>query len=159
MADPWEDRIDREADRFAQHPWRSAFRWWMALLAVIVVVAVTWGIVSWVGSWGGTAKRLTGPAHSEQQVTAVLNDWTSMQAAAANVCQVRDSQRDRRDPTIVERPEFAYAAQYRQIKADYDRRMANFFEAAVTRHLPIPAGLRGYPREAPSLPEMERSVC
>lgn len=123
----------------------------LAIVGAVIVTVVLLIVVGLAAGWiGGTAETVSFD-HSKEQTTVVLDDWQSMKAAAANACEAGDSQQQSGDPTLVERPGFAYRAKYRQIKVDYDRRMGNFFEAANTRRLPIPDALHGLPREAPSL--------
>jgi hypothetical protein len=153
------DLLDRQARNLADRPRRTLVKWAVIFVVGILVLGGVGGCVAWVSSWGGEARRLTGPRHSEQQVTAVLRAWTGLEAAAGNACAAKNSPPDSRGPTLVEDPELAYSSKYREIKADYDRMMNNFFEAAVTRNLPIPAGLKGYPRRAPTLPVMKKKVC
>lgn len=157
--DRLERRAEREAGSLADRPGRTVVKWLIALAVLVLVSSAIFGVVSWISSWGGEAKRLTGPEHSREQVTAVLQDWNELQASAGNVCQAGEGRGGASDPTLIEHPEFAYAAQYRRIAADYSRRMSNFFEAAVTRKLPIPDSIGNLPRSAPSLTQMERRVC
>lgn len=156
--DIWAARAEREYDRITQHPKRTIGRYFAWALGIIIALAILGGVIGWIGSWGGTAARLTGPAHSEEQVTAVLGDWTSLQATAGNVCDAKNSA-GADGPQLVEDPAFAYRATYRRTKADYDRRMSNLFEAYVTRHLPLPGSIQDLPQTAPTLNEMTAKVC
>lgn len=124
---------------------------------IVVVVAIL--IIGWVTSWGGKEAELTGPEHSQEQTTAVLDDWTSLHAQAQTYCQLKESKPSNGDPTLVEHPEVAYAAKYRSTEADYDRRMNNFFEAYQTRHIPLPGALRSLPRTSPTLSEAKVKWC
>jgi hypothetical protein len=123
------------------------------------VCGVVFGVIGWIGSWGDEVGRVIGPQNSREQTTAVLDDVQSMKATAGNICSVRDAKTDENSPTLVEDPAFAYKATYRRIAADYNRRMSNFFEAAVTKRLPIPDALSGLPREAPSLSQALQEAC
>lgn len=144
---------DRQAEAFSDRPKRTALKWFLGLLAVIAVVGIIGGVFGLFGAWFGETKRLAGPQHSREQVTAVLDLSTSMEATAGNVCGAVNSRSTQDSPTLVEDPAFAYKAMYRKLKAEYDRRMGNFFEAAVTRKLPIPAAIGGLPKRAPTLEE------
>lgn len=155
MAD---DRWDSRASEFERRPWRTSFKWGAAFLALVFCLGIVWGVLSWASSWGGEAKRITGPDNSREQTTAVLADWRGLQAAAGNACDAKTNA-GTDSPTLVEDPTLAYRATYRRIKADYDRRMGNLFEAAATRKLPLPDALGGMPREAPNLTAMQREVC
>jgi len=153
----WEDRADRAYTSVTEHPVRSSAKWFAVALVIGIVLAIVVGVINWFGAWGGTAAKLTGPQHTEEQTTAVLDDWTSMKAAAGNVCDAKASAGN--GPTLVEDLALAYRATYRRIEADYDRRMSNLFEAYVTRNLPLPGTLRGLPRVAPTLGEMVKEEC
>ena len=157
------DRLDRRAEReagnLADRPGRTVLKWIAAFAAFCVVCGVVFGIIGWVGSWGDEVGRVTGAQNSREQTTAVLDDVESMKAAAGNICSAQNAKSDENSPTLVEDPAFAYKATYRRIAADYNRRMSNFFEAAVTRQLPIPAALGGLPRTAPSLSQALEEAC
>lgn len=152
------DYADRQAGNLADNPRRTLIRWGLALLALVAVLWVGGCALGFIGDWGNEAKRTVGVKNSREQTTAVLDDWTSMEAAAGNACQAASSKGSTNDPLIIEKPEFAYAAKYRDIKRDYDRRMGNFFEARNVRNVPIPGALHGYPQRAPSLKQMQDRV-
>lgn len=161
--EPWEDRaeaaVDREAERFVSHPRRTLARWALWIVTVSVAVGLFGGALHWVGPWGGEAGRVTGVENVKEQNTRLLDDWEQMQAAAENVCDVRVTAQGQDNPTLLEDPTVAYRATYRRIKADYDRRMANLFEAQAVRNLHLPSNLRGLPREAPTLQEATAAIC
>lgn len=150
---------DRKAGELASRPGRTILKWVVSITVIILCASVVFGAISWVGSWGNEVKEKTGPRHSEQAVTAVLQDWTNLQASAQNYCQAKESASSADDPVLIERPALAYAATYRSTEASYDRQMNNFFEAYLTRHLPIPGGLKDLPRTAPSLKEAQEKWC
>lgn len=155
----WEDRAERAYTDFTDRPGRTTAKWLVAVLAVAIVLAVVGGIIGFVGDWGGEAKRVASPDNVREQNTAVIENWEGMQAAAVNACNAKDSAQDKNDPTLVEDPALAYKATYRRQRADYNRRMANLYEAQAVRNLPLPSNLRSYPKVAPSLEEMQRDVC
>ena len=68
--------------------------------------------------------------------------WCSTKATAGNVCSVRNAARGDASPILVEAPAFAYEATYRRIKATYDRRMSNLFEARAGQRPAPPVGPR-----------------
>lgn len=158
--DMWGDRYERSSQSAAAHPFAFVVKAMLVLAVLILVGGVIFGAASWIGGWGSEAARVTGAQNTREQTTAVLDDEQAMIAAAGNACDAKSSSsNDGTDPTLVEKPDFAYRAQYRRIKADYDRRMNNLFEAAFTRHIPLPDTLHGLPRYAPSLREREAQVC
>lgn len=128
-------------------------------VALVVCLWIGGCAIGVVGSWGDKEKDIVGADHSDAQVTAVLDDWTNLQASASNYCDAKDSVSGDDDPQLVEKPGLAYAGAYRRTKADYDRRQNNFFEAYQTRHIPIPGGLRGLPKTAPTLREAQDKWC
>lgn len=144
-------RADRLAGDIADKPKRTAAKVLACVLIFVVVCAATMGVISWVGSWGGEAARVTGVENVRAQHTAIIGDWQAMQAAAANACQVK-AKAGEGDPTLIEAPDLAYAAKYRSIAADYNRRQANLFEGRLV-------GPAGYARVAPTLKVTQAEVC
>ncbi len=160
MARPrYEDRWEERAERFSEHPWRVGLKWLAAFAVFCLVVSAIFGAVSWVSSWGGEAKRITSPQNVREQNTAIVEDYEAMDAAAANACGAKTAAQGEDDPTLVEDPALAYKATYRRIRVDYNRRMANLYEAQAVRHLPLPSNLRSYPEVAPTLEQKMAEVC
>jgi hypothetical protein len=155
----WGERGDREAVRFERRPWRTAGWWFATALVIVLVLGAGFGLVAWISDWGGEAARITNPDNVREQNTAILDAWESLQATAGNVCSVRNAVRGDASPTLVEDPAFAFEATYRRIKATYDRRMSNLFEARAVRDLPLPSDLDGLPRRAPILEGVLRRTC
>lgn len=147
-------------DNVVAHPWKWVWR----AVAAVVVISVAVVVLGLAGGWFSGTANLVSFGHSEEETTAVLSDWTQMQAAACNWADAKDTKSGPDDPTLVEDPAFAYAATYRNIKADYDRRVNNLFEAYLTRKLPIPGALGNLPNPAPALnaeakDEVRNNVC
>lgn len=159
----WEERAERRyekaADDLTYRPGWTIGKWIAAFFAFILIISLIGGCVHYAGSWVHETKRVVSVPNVRAQTTAVLNDWTSMQAAAQNACDAKTAAHEDGDPTLVEDPALAYKAVYRRIEADYNRRMQNFFEAAEAKRLPLPDGIHGYPRTAPSLKAMQAEVC
>lgn len=154
----WEARADRAYSNFTNRPGWTAAKWIGGFIAICIALSLVFGLISWVGSWGGEAKRVTSPQNVREQNTAIIDDYQSMEAAAANACGAKTSAGEG-DPTLVEDPALAYKATYRRIRVDYNRRMANLYEAQAVRHLPLPSNLRSYPEVAPTLEEKLVEVC
>jgi hypothetical protein len=150
----WEDRAEREADRFGDRPVRTGIRWGLGVIAVVVVLAVVIGVIGWIGNWFNTAAEVAGPENVKAQYHAVIEDWNAMEAAAENACGAENSKGSRQSPTLLEDPALAYKAKYRQIVVDYNRRQANIFEAKV-----VGPSFNEYPQRAPTLTEMQARVC
>lgn len=148
----WEDRADRAYTRFTDRPGWTLAKWAGAAIGVIVAIAVLGSVLGFIGSWGGEAKRIASPDNVREQNTQIIDAWESMAAAAENACAARAAAgREDGDPTLVEDPSLAYAATYRRIRAGYNRRMANLYEAQLVRKVPLPSNLRSYPERAPTL--------
>lgn len=152
----WEDRADRQYSNFTNRPKWTAFKWLMGIIAVCVVIGIIFGLVSWISSWGSEAARVTGVENTRTQAFALRDDYRSLEATAGNACDAKSSTHSKDDPTLVEKPDFAYRAKYRDIARDYNRRMDNAFEAGWVRHYPF---LNDLPREAPGLTQMQAQVC
>lgn len=168
--DPWserqaraEDRAGAEYDRFERRPVWTGLGWFVKLCAILVALSLIGGLLfgvgSWVSSWGGEAKRIASPANVREQNTQIIQDYNDLEAAAQNVCAAKSATGAKGDPTLLEDPAFAYKASYRRIRVDYDRRMANLYEAQLVRKLPLPSNLRSYPKVAPQLAAMMKEVC
>lgn len=158
MPRSWDDR----ADEFEARPLRTAFKWLLGVALLLLLVMAILTPFNAGFAWLQEGARIAGPDNSREQTTAVLDDEKGMVAQAGNVCDIdrAGNTASPNDPQIVGgSPRFQYAALYRRLKADYDRRMANFFEANVTRSLPIPSALGGLPKEAPPLEQRLRDLC
>lgn len=152
----WEKRAQNAEDKFTAHPVRYAGKWFLAFIALCAVVGIIFGVVSWVGSWGSTVARVSGAGNTEAQANYLFQAHNSLKAIAANVCGVVNAKKGESDPTLIEDPAFAYKAQYRDLKAQYDSRMDNFFQANLVRNYPM---LNGLPRREPSLEEATAVLC
>jgi hypothetical protein len=155
----WEDRTERVYASFSDHPVRTGVKWYFIALGIVISLAIVGGIVSYVGSWGSESKRVASPENVREQNTQIIEDYESLKAAASNACGVSTGAKSSDDPTLVENPALAYEATYRRIEVDYNRRMANLYEAQAVRKLPLPSNLRSYPEVAPTLKEMQAQVC
>jgi len=163
VSDPRDERWLRRGDRAYQdltdRPFRTGAKGIAFLLIGGLLLAAAFGVANWIGAWGGEAKRVASPQNVREQNTSVIGDWEALQQQAGNACDAKSQAGGEGSPTLVEDPEFAYAATYRSTAADYNRRMANLYEAQTIRNLPLPSNLKSYPRTAPSLRSMKRSVC
>lgn len=156
----WADRADRTADRaydaVTYHPWRTVIK----VIAGLFLLSFIVGVIGFVSDYGSEAKRTVSVPNAREQTTRILDLEESMVATAGNYCSAKESKRDPNiDPTLVESPSFAYAATYRAQKAEYDRRMENFFEASNVRHIPLPGSIRHLPQDAPPLEERAAAIC
>lgn len=141
----WEARGQKWGNRLTAHP----LLWGIGgLVALIVTVAV----LGFVIGWFNTAASIVSPQNVKTQYHAVIEDYESLKAEAANACAVKDAARNESSPTFLEDPAIAYEAKYRQTAIDYNRRQKNIFEAGIV-------GPGGYPKEAPTLTEMQAQVC
>lgn len=151
----WDDR----ADRFEDRPLWESFKWILGACLVVLAVMVILTPLGWGFGWFKGTAEVTGFDNTRQQATALRDDYTSLQATAGNVCDVQRAgdTTSANDPQIIGGTAgFQYRANYRRIKADYDRRMSNAFEAGWVRKYPV---LSDLPRQAPSLAQMKHKVC
>lgn len=135
LADRTESYLDRKAGQLADHPWLTAIKW----LLIVLVLALVFSGIGWLSGWFGEAKQVTGPANVSTQYAGVIQDWQDMISATQNACSAQQAAKSDSDPTLVEDPSVAYAATYRRIRSDFNRRQQNIFEAEKV-------GPRGYPR-------------
>lgn len=151
----WEGRADNFYTEATDHPISLTIK----VVIGIILLSIVLGVVGCAGGWFSGTKELVTFQHTKEQTTIVLLDWTQMQAAACNALGAQDAKHSSDDPSLLEDPSLSYKAIYRNIKADYDRRMSNFFEARETRHIPIPGNIGQLPQIAPSLTEAEAQFC
>ncbi|HTU15661.1 MAG TPA: hypothetical protein VMF31_10710 [Solirubrobacterales bacterium] len=126
-----------------------AFKYTAAAIGVFLVVFLGLSALGFGLSWFNTGKDIVSPENVKTQYAAVIEGYESLEATAANACAATGAETDN---TLLEDPEFAYAAQYRKVAIDYNRRTANVFEAGKV-------GPPGYPDRAPALAEMQAKVC
>lgn len=157
--DKWDERANRYARDFEDRPFWTGGKVLGAILAVVIVLSIVGGLLSFVGGHADAVKKSVSSPNVVEQNRAIIEDYTQMQAAAANACQAAESKSEEGDPTIVENPALAYNATYRRLQADYDRRMANLYEASLAREFPVPSNLKSYPKVAPTLKAMQAEVC
>ena len=158
----WEERADRAYTNVTDRPGRTLTKWFLIALALILALSILGGIIAYVGSWGEEAKRVTSPENVRDQNTEIIRDWEAMESTAKIACRAKaagTSEKEEGDPTILEDPSVAYESNYETPRQDYDRRMANLYEAQAVRGLPLPSNLRSYPKVAPTLEEMQAQVC
>lgn len=138
-------------DAFDERPLWTTFKYGLAACLLILAIGAVLIPFGWGFAWLNESARITGPGNTRDQSAAIIGNWNELKATAGNVCAAKSNGGSgSNDPQLLEDPAFAYKATYRRIKADYDRRMANLFEAGLVRHYP---NLNGYPRTAPTLKE------
>lgn len=152
-----DDRLEREGEALGARPVGTSIRWGLAVLAIVVVLAIAGGIAHFALGWLGAAGDVVGPGNVKTQYAAVIGDWQALEQEAANACAAKNAAANGSSPTLLEDPAFAYAAKYRSTAADYNRRMANVFEAGLVG--PSNCGDVGCPRLAPTLATMQQRVC
>lgn len=155
----WEARADRAYSDLTERPKRTVLKWVAVVVAIVLAIGLVGGCVSWIGGYGQEAKRVTGVENVRDQNTRVIELWQGMEAAAANACGAQSASKEDGDPTLIEDPALAYKATYRTQRAEYNRRMANLYEAQAVRGLPLPSNLRSYPEVAPPLEQKMAEVC
>lgn len=166
----WRERGERSynkiADDITYRPGRTIAKW---VVGFLLLVAVLWVGGCALGLVGDTAdvgnsyrkeiKRTVSAPNVAEQNRAIIEDYESLEAAAANACGAATAAKQDGDPTLVEDPALAYKATYRRIRVDYNRRMANLYEAQAVRGLPLPSNLKSYPKVAPTVEQKMQEVC
>lgn len=155
----WEDRADRLYSQATYSPGKLILKIVLAVILVSLVLGFIGCVTGIIGGYGNEAKRVVGVENVKEQNTAIIEDWESMEAAAANACGAKTAAKESGDPVLVEDPALAYKATYRRIRVDYNRRMANLYEAQAVRGLPLPHNLKSYPKIAPTVEEKMAEVC
>lgn len=151
----WEERGDKLYSDLTYKPKRTVAKWFFWTLGVVLAISLLFGAIRWIGSWGSEAARVTGVENTREQYQALIGGYENLKAAAINSCNAGDGEVSDAGPTLLEDPTVAYAATYNRIAADYNRRFANWFEAGGLL-VDLPSE---YPREAPTLEEMQAQVC
>ena len=148
----FEDKFVNQTEKFSKNPVKQSLKVLLIVFAIFIGISIAGGVMGLAGGWFNKAVEVTGPANVSSQYQAVINDYKAMEAAAMNTCDVTNSPAEDSDPMLIEDPAFAYRAQYRRIAVDYNTRQNNIFQAKLV-------GPKGYPRNAPSLEEMQAKVC
>ncbi|QNL30526.1 membrane protein [Gordonia phage SpeedDemon] len=99
-----------------------------------------------IGGYANKAGEVVGVENVETQHTQIIERFSALQDAANNACAAGQTNAGNGGPLLVEDPALAYAATYFNIRTDYNRRMANIFEAKIV----APSG---YPKEIPAFPQ------
>jgi hypothetical protein len=146
-----EDKARRAGESVVDHPWRSFFKALGVVVVIVVVIGAVGGVVGWAAGWFNGAAEVTGFQNTKNQNTAVIGLYKSLEAQAANVCEVGETEAPE-GTIITESPSFAYAAKYRETAAIYNRRQQNLFEAGIV-------GPPSLPDTAPTLKEMMAEIC
>lgn len=141
MRSPWDGRLGEWVHDFDRRPYRTGWKWFWGILGTALLVGIVFTVVGFANSWWQKGVEIISPVNVEKQFTRVIDNWESLYAAAENACLAKSSMSEN-SPTFVESPEQAYAATFRKIVVDYNRRQANLFEAGVV-------GPPGYPSEIP----------
>lgn len=137
----WEDRGDRYYNEFEARPYRTGWKWFWGILGTVILLSIIFGVLNFAGVWANKGVEIVSPKNVEKQYARVIDNWEALYASAENACiAIRETDED--SPTFVENPEQAYAATFRRIVVDYNRRQANLFEAGIV-------GPPGYPKEVP----------
>jgi hypothetical protein len=146
-----DDRLTDQADRFYNDPVKTTGKWLALAVTAIILLAIALGIGNFACGWFNKAAEVAGPENVSAQYAAVIEGWESLEAAALNACAAKNNPDT--ESTLIEDPAFAYAATYRKIAVDYNRRQKNIFEAKV-----VGPDKKVYPEEAPTLEEMQRKL-
>lgn len=113
----------------------------LKLIGVILAFVIVIGFIGFVAGWFNKGKEIVGPENVEQQFSVVITHYESLIAASENACQVQEAgtgESSDRDPTLIEGPELAYAAQYRKIEAKYISTVDDAFKAGIVKPFGYP---------------------
>jgi hypothetical protein len=135
----------RESDFYDEQ--NGVIRFWKifwTVVGVVVVISLVFGVIGFFGGWFSEGKRIVSPTNVKAQHTAIIENWETAITSSRNACSVGNPDKEEGDPTLVEDPALAYAATYRRVVVDYNRRQKNLFESRLV-------GPSGYPREIPRL--------
>lgn len=112
-------------------------------VGVLIVLLIGVAGCNYAVSWGDKAAEVVSPENVEIQYTQVIEKFEALQDAANNACTASTVAKADGNPLLIEDPAQAYAATYRNIRTDYNRRQANLFEAKVV-------GPSVYPKQIPA---------
>jgi hypothetical protein len=147
--DIWAERGQRAADKWTDHPIRQSLKWLAIILVGIFVLGFVSNTLGFVSLWGNEVKRVVSPDNVRTQFGVLYDNYEALESIAGNVCAAQDVQTNN---TLLESPEFAYAAQYRRVEAQYNARSRDIFQGKVV-------GPPDLPKTAPTLEEMKVNVC
>lgn len=130
-------------------------KWYLWLLALIVLAGMVGGIVSWVGGWAAVPVRVTSAENVQKQWEFAYRYDESLQAAARQVCSAEkgvaesssDTERTQRRSQAL-----AYEQNYARIEAEFNAKLRNAFEAKYVAPPDVP-------KRASTLTEMKAKVC
>lgn len=118
-----------------------------SIIGVIVALSVIFGLIGLGAGWFNKAVETVSPEHVQGQYDLVIRDWNALTTTADNACEAQtQSSADPNNPTLVESPQLAYAATYRNIRQAYNSAWQNIFDAKLV-------GPAGYPRNIPNYTE------
>lgn len=146
----WEDRVNTQYGKFTRHPFLYILKWVAIILVGFIILGAAGKTIGFFGGWANEAVKVVSPANVTEQYDVLYTKYEALQAAACNAKNAENVAQT--DNLLVESPEFAYAAQYRQISVDYNARYANIFKAKLV-------GPKDLPPRAPTLLEMQNQVC
>ena len=139
----YEDRFEHAMKR----PIRTSTKWFFIVLAVFIVLAIIFSVIGYANNWGRKAAEVLGPDNVQAQFAVVIENWEALTVTSDNACLVGSGKAgDSNSPLLVESPVLAYAATYRNVRAEYNAAFADIFKAGVV-------GPPGYPREIPNYEE------
>ncbi len=153
--DGWDrlgDRLDNKAGDLAdsKHPILKIGLWILGLIVVGLVISFVVGWISFANSYVNAGRQIISPENISKQYALVIGDWQGLLTATGNACSAVNAAPNSNSPTLVENPAFAYAAQARTIRSDYNRRQHNLFESKLV-------GPKGYPATVPDQQLMDQA--
>ena len=124
-------------------------------VGILVLLVVAFTALGLVFGWIGGAASVASVDNVKAQYQFAYQDLNSLKATAANACQQREFLADPSispDEKTADRAHLsAYEQNYVRIKAEYDARVQNVFQAKLVKPSDVPL-------EAPTLAEAEAAV-
>lgn len=134
--------------------WGLGARWLAAIVGLVVVLALVFGVLGVLLGWYQAARDVVSPENVRAQYQDAYGNYEALRATAGNVCAAKaavaaETVPDAKSQRMSE--ELAYEQNYRRIAAAYDAAYDNAFAA---KHV----GPSDLPRTAPSLAHALRTA-
>jgi hypothetical protein len=149
-----DEEWERRYDAASRSPWKTALKVGIGCILVFFALMTVAGVAGWGFGFFQKTAEVTGADNTEEQFNALIQGYEDLKVAAENACQAKGSEQSEAGATLLEDPDLAYDALYRQAAAEYNARFDNWFQAGGLI-IDLPAQ---YPRDAPTLPEMQQQL-
>lgn len=139
-----------KTDPYAIKPVRAM----LYILALLMAVFTVLLVLRAVFGWGDKAAEVVSADNVSTQHTQIIGTYQTIQQGVAAACNASKGGggASAGDPVVLEDPATAYGATVRRQIADYNRRMANIFEAGAV------GAPSGYPKSI-TAPATDQEWC